>query len=144
MPQAQKGDTVAIHYTGRLDDGTVFDTSESREPLEFTLGEGQVIPGFESVVEGMELGEEKTAVIPSGEAYGPRRDELLLKVARERLPEGLDPDVGQHLEMKTSDGQVVPVVVAHADDKDLVLDANHPLAGADLIFDIALVKINGS
>jgi len=144
MPQAQKGDTVAIHYTGRLDDGTVFDTSESREPLEFTLGEGQVIPGFESVVEGMELGEEKTAVIPSDEAYGPRRDELLLKVARERLPEGLDPDVGQRLEMKTSDGQVVPVVVAHADDKDLVLDANHPLAGADLTFEIELVKINGS
>jgi len=143
MPQAQKGDTVAIHYTGRLDDGTVFDTSESREPLEFTLGEGQVIPGFESVVEGMELGEEKTAVIPSDEAYGPRRDELLLKVARERLPEGLDPDVGQRLEMKTSDGQVVPVVVAHADDKDLVLDANHPLAGADLTFEIELVKING-
>lgn len=141
MAQAKKGDTVLIHYTGRLEDGTVFDSSEGREPLEFRLGEGRVIPGFEEAVEGMKPGDEKTADVPADEAYGPRRDDLLLTVSREQLPDGLEPEVGQKLEMATRDGQKVPVVVTDTDDGSVVLDANHPLAGKDLTFDIALVKI---
>lgn len=141
MPQAKKGDTVAIHYTGRLDNGTVFDTSQGRDPLEFTLGAGQVIPGFEGAVAGMAPGDQRTTTVPAEEAYGPRRDDLLVAIPRERLPDGMDPNVGEKLEMATSEGQTVPVVVADADERAIVVDANHPLAGEDLVFEIELVKI---
>lgn len=142
MAQATEGDTVSIHYTGRLDDGTVFDTSEERDPLEFTLGDGRVIPGFEEAVSGMEPGETKTATIPADDAYGPRREDLVMKVDREQLPEDMDPDVGQRLGMRTSDGETVEVRVTATDDQAVELDANHPLAGQDLTFDIELVRVD--
>lgn len=142
MAEAKQGDTVRIHYTGTLEDGTVFDTSQNRDPLEFTLGEGKVITGFEEAVEGMEEGEKKTAEIPSDDAYGPRRDDLVLTVAREQLPADLEPDVGDQLEMRTQDGQTFPVVVAEVGDERVQLDANHPLAGKDLTFEIQLVDVD--
>lgn len=142
MAEAKQGDTVRIHYTGTLEDGTVFDTSQNRDPLEFTLGEGKVISGFEEAVEGMAEGEKKTAEIPSDDAYGPRRDDLVLTVAREQLPEDLEPDVGDQLEMRTQDGQTFPVVVAEVGDERVQLDANHPLAGKDLTFEIKLVEVD--
>ncbi len=140
MAVATDGNTVRIHYTGRLDDGTVFDSSEGRDPLEFVLGAGQVIPGFDQAVTGMEAGEEKTVTIPAGEAYGPRRDELVINLGRAEIPEGLDPKVGQRLQMSTQNGQTFQVTVAEATDSNVVLDANHPLAGKDLTFDIHLVE----
>ncbi len=142
MAQAQEGDTVHIHYTGRLDDGTVFDSSREREPLGFTLGSGQVIPGFDSAVTGMSVGESKTATIPAAEAYGDARDDLFIPVDRGQLPEGLDPSVGQPLQMQTPNGQQVHVVISQVEDDRIVVDANHPLAGEDLTFDIELVKID--
>ncbi len=141
MAEAQKGDTVHIHYTGRLDDGTVFDTSENRDPLGFVLGEGQVIPGFEAAVEGMTEGDEKTTTIESERAYGPRREELLLEVGLDKMPEEVEPEVGQPLQMRTADGQTVQVAITEVTDEHVVVDANHPLAGRDLTFDIKLVKI---
>ena len=142
MAQAKTGDTVHIHYTGRLDDGTVFDSSQDRAPLSFTLGEGRVIPGFEAAVTGMEPGESKVAEIPSAQAYGPRRSEMELSVPRSQLPEDLDPQVGQQLQMQTAEGQVFPVRVTGASAETVELDANHPLAGEDLTFDIHLVKVD--
>lgn len=142
MAQAKTGDTVHIHYTGRLADGTVFDTSQDREPLSFTLGEGRVIPGFEEAVAGMEPGESKVTEIPSTEAYGPRRPEMEMSVPRTQLPDGLDPQVGQQLQMQTAEGQAFPVRVTGTSDETIELDANHPLAGEDLTFDIQLVKVD--
>lgn len=141
MAEARQGDTVRIHYTGTLEDGTVFDTSENRDPLEFTLGEGEVIAGFESAVQGMSEGEKKTAEIPSDDAYGPRRDDLILTVAREQLPDDLEPEPGDQLEMRTQDGQAFPVRVTQVGEEQVKLDANHPLAGQDLIFEIELVEV---
>ncbi len=141
MSEATQGDRVRVHYTGRLDDGTVFDSSEGRDPLVFELGEGRVIPGFEAAVLGMSAGDRKSTTIPSDEAYGPRRDDLLLAVERDRLPDGLDPEPGQALQMQTEEGQVVPVRVVEADDTSVTIDANHPLAGQDLTFEIELVGI---
>ena len=123
------------------EDGTVFDTSENREPLEFTLGEGNVIPGFEKAVQGMEEGESKTATIPTDEAYGQRRDDLVLSVSKEQLPADLDPQVGQRLQMQAGDGQTFQVVISEVEDESVEVDANHPLAGEDLTFDIELVEI---
>lgn len=140
MAVATDGNTVRIHYTGRLDDGTVFDSSKGRDPLEFVLGAGQVIPGFDQAVTGMETGEEKTVTIPAGEAYGPRRDDLVINLGRAEIPDGLDPKVGQRLQMSTKDGQTFQVTVAESSDTNVVLDANHPLAGKDLTFDIHLVQ----
>ncbi len=141
MGQAKDGDTVSIHYTGRLDDGTVFDSSANRDPLQFTLGEGQVISGFEAAVEGMEEGEKKTTSIESGDAYGDRRDDLVISVPQEQLPEDMEPEIGQQLQMQAADGQTFQVVITEVGDEDVQVDANHPLAGQDLTFDIMLVKI---
>jgi peptidylprolyl isomerase len=142
MAQAKKGDKVKIHYTGRLQDGTVFDSSEGRVPLEFTVGSGQVVPGFEEAVEGMEPGEQKTATIDAAKAYGARREELIVAILRQHLPDGMDPGVGETLALSTEDGQVVHVRVAGSDADAIVVDANHPLAGEDLTFDIELVSID--
>ena len=142
MAQAKTGDTVRIHYTGRLADGTVFDSSRDRDPLSFTLGAGRVIPGFDAAVTGMETGQTKVAEIPSDQAYGPRRTELELSVPRSQLPDDLDPQVGQQLHMQTTEGQVVPVTVTAASDDTVELDANHPLAGKDLTFEIELVGVD--
>ena len=141
MSQAKTGDTVHIHYTGRLDDGTVFDTSENREPLSFELGVGTVIPGFEEAVTGMEPGDKKTTTIPADEAYGHRREDMVVTVAKEHLPEGVEPKVGEILQMSSGDDQTFNVVVSEIGEDPIVLDANHPLAGEDLTFDIELVKV---
>jgi peptidylprolyl isomerase len=141
MVQAKPGDTVKIHYTGRLEDGTVFDSSSDREPLEFTINQRQVIPGFEEAVLGMTPGESKTEKIPMDQAYGPHREEMVLEVSREQIPPDLNPEVGQQLEIQQANGQSVPVFVTDVTDAKITLDANHPLAGEDLTFDIQLVEI---
>lgn len=141
MANAKDGDTVHIHYTGRLDDGSVFDSSEGRDPLSFTVGAGQVIPGFDEAVRGMSPGDSKTTRIPPEEAYGERREEMTLSFPRSELPDGLDPQVGETLQMHTPEGQTIQVRVAETSDEALSLDANHPLAGEALTFDIELVKI---
>jgi peptidylprolyl isomerase len=141
MSTAKQGDTVHVHYTGRLDDGTVFDSSNGREPLEFTIGEGQVIPGFEQAVDGMAVGEKAAAQVPPEKAYGPRSDQLVLNVQRERFPDSVAPEVGQRFTMTTEDGQQVPVTVTETASESVTIDANHPLAGKELTFDLELVKI---
>lgn len=141
MANAKDGDTVHIHYTGRLDDGSVFDSSEGRDPLSFTVGSGQVIPGFDEAVRGMAPGDTRTTRIPPKEAYGDRQDELQLSFPRSDLPDGLDPQVGETLQMRTAEGQAFQVRVVETTAEALQLDANHPLAGEALTFDIELVKI---
>ena len=139
--QAESGDTVRVHYNGRLEDGTEFDSSVGREPLQFTLGEGSMIPGFEKAVIGMSLGQWETVEIPADEAYGPYREELVLVVDRGELPPDLEPEVGQQLQMQQADGRVIPVTVIEVSESSVTLDANHRLAGKDLIFEIQLVEI---
>jgi FKBP-type peptidyl-prolyl cis-trans isomerase 2 len=141
MAQAKKGDTVRVHYTGKLEDGTVFDTSRSRLPLQFTLGNGQVIAGFENAITGMNIGESKTTVIPVEQAYGPRRDDMIVTVKRDQLPPDLDAKVGQRLELTQMDDQTILVTVTDITESSMTLDANHPLAGKTLTFDIELVGI---
>lgn len=141
MAQATPGDTVRIHYTGRLDDGSVFDSSEGREPLEFTLGSGQVIPGFDQAVTGMEPGQERTITIPADEAYGELREDLLIAVPRTQFPPDIQPELGQQLQMQQPDGQAFVVTVHALGLETVTLNANHPLAGEDLTFDLKLVEI---
>lgn len=141
MAKAKDGDTVKVHYTGRLADGTVFDSSAEGEPLEFTIGENHVIAGFEDAVVGMDTGETKTVEIPPDEAYGPHHDELIFEVGREALPEGLEPEVGQFLQLRRPDGQIVAFTVTEVSDATVKLDANHPLAGQPLTFDVRLVEV---
>lgn len=139
--EVQQGDTVKVHYTGKLKDGTVFDSSSGREPLEFTVGDGQVITGFEEAVVGMEPGQRRSTTVEPEKGYGPRLEERIVAVARERLPEDLEPEVGQRLQVQQPDGSAVPVVIARVSDTEVTLDANHPLAGKDLTFDIELVEV---
>lgn len=141
MAQAKAGDTVKVHYTGKLDDGTVFDSSADREPLEFTIGAGGIIPGFEQAVVGMSLGESKTEVIPTDQAYGPHSEEMVVVVDRQQMPPEIEPEVGQQLQLQQQNGQVLPVVITDVSGAAVTLDANHPLAGEDLTFDIKLVEI---
>jgi len=138
---AKDGDTVKVHYTGTLDDGTVFDTSVEREPLEFTLGEGKVIPGFEKAVKGMKVGQSKTATIPVEKAYGPYRDDLVIAIERTQLPENLNPEVGQRLQMQQANGRLSVVIVTDVSEKTITVDANHPMAGKDLTFELKLVEV---
>jgi peptidylprolyl isomerase len=140
MAQAKSGDTVRVHYTGTLQDGEVFDSSEGHDPLEFTLGEGQVIAGFDDAVEGMDEGERKIVTIPSGDAYGEHREELLLRVPRSQFPHDVEPEVGQELQMAQGDDMFV-VTVREVGEDAVTLDANHPLAGKDLTFALTLVEI---
>jgi peptidylprolyl isomerase len=140
MQAANTGDTVRVHYTGKLEDGSVFDTSAGRDPLEFRLGGGEVIPGFEEAITGMAPGDERRVTIPAAEAYGPRREELILVVSRSELPAELEPEVGQQLQM-SQDGQDFVVTISDVTAQDVVLDANHPLAGEDLTFELQLVDI---
>jgi peptidylprolyl isomerase len=139
---AKKGDFVAVHYKGRLRDGSIFDSSEGREPLAFELGGGQMIPGFDAAVHGMNIGDSKEAVIPADEAYGSRSEELLVSFPIAEIPADLNPHVGLQLTLQQPDGTPLPVVVAAITEEVIVLDANHPLAGQELIFDIELVSIN--
>ena len=135
------GDTVTVHYTGRLIDGTVFETSVGSEPLELTLGQGQVIPGFEQAVIGMQVGESKTVTIPVDQAYGPRRDDMILEISRDELPDDLEPVVGMQLRMNQGDGGIIIVTITEVSETMIKIDANHPLTGQDLVFDIELVEI---
>ncbi|MEJ2288759.1 MAG: peptidylprolyl isomerase [Deinococcales bacterium] len=143
MATAKRGDTVRVHYTGRLDDGTVFDSSREREPLEFTVGEGQVITGFERAVEGMEVGEARETRIEADDAYGEHREDLVLDLPKEQVPEDMQIEPGMRLELRQPDGQAVPVTVAEVGDESVTLDANHPLAGQPLTFELELVEIAG-
>lgn len=141
MSVASKGNSVKVHYTGRLEDGTVFDSSANREPLQFTLGDGNMIKGFDAAVHGMAIGEEKSVTIPSAEAYGEKRDDMMLDIPIDQVPPHIQPEVGMELSLQNQAGQPVPVKVTHVDAEKITLDANHPLAGQDLIFDITLVEI---
>ena len=143
MPKVQEGDTVKVHYTGKLtEDGTVFDSSREREPLEFTLGDGKLIPGFEEAVIGMEEGDDTTVELDSEDAYGERREDLELEVSKSDLPDNVDPQVGMQLQMQQQeDGQAIPVQITAVEDDFVQLDANHPLAGKDLTFDIELIEL---
>ncbi len=136
---AGTGDIVKVHYTGTLNSGTVFDTSIEREPLEFTIGQGQVISGFEQAVIGMKVGESKTVNIPADKAYGLHRDDLVITVELSQLPDNIE--VGQQLQTTQADGSVFVVTVIDVSETLATLDANHPLAGEDLIFEIELVDI---
>lgn len=141
MTTAKSGDTVRIHYTGTLHDGTEFDSSSGRDPLEFALGGGQVIPGFDSAVDGMSVGENKTVTIPPEDAYGERHDQLVQEVPKNALPDEIDPEVGMHLQSRSPEGQVLNLVVTDVADEAITVDGNHPLAGQALTFDIELVEI---
>ncbi len=141
MAQAKKGDTVKVHYTGTLEDGTVFDSSADRKPLEFTIGAGQVIPGFDVAVLDMAIGEVKVSVIPAEEAYGTHSTELVTDVDRERFPADMELELGQQLQVGLADDQQAIVMVVDISDTVVTLDANHPLAGQDLTFEIELVEI---
>ena len=141
MTEAKFGDTVRVHYTGKLEDGTVFDSSLDRDPVEFTLGAGQVIPGFEQAVVGMSPGESKTVEVPADQAYGPYREELVQEIDRELVPEDLKLEVGQQLALRLSPGRSIRVTVTKLTESKVTLDANHPLAGKDLTFDLQLVEI---
>jgi peptidylprolyl isomerase len=141
MPQAKLGDTVSVHYTGRLDDGTVFDSSEGGQPLEFALGGGDVIPGFEKALLGMSPGDSKTMTILSDDAYGPYFEERVVVIDRQQIPPELPVDIGAQLQIQQEGGMVIPVVITDMTETEVTLDANHPLAGEDLTFDIHLVAI---
>ena len=141
MAKIKAGDTVKVHYTGKLDDGTVFDSSHDRDPLEFTIGDGRIIPGFEEALTGMDLNESKTVKIPPDKAYGPYHNELCMEVEKSQFPPHINPQVGQQLQIPRSDGQTVLFLVTQITDKTITLDANNPLAGKDLIFDLQVVGI---
>ena len=141
MAQAKNGDTVKVHYTGKLDDGTVFDSSVDREPLEFTIGEGQLIADFEQAVIDMNPGESKTIKIAYDNAYGPHREEMLMVVDHSQFPEGLEPKIDQKLQVRDPNGGDSVVTVVDVTEANVTLDANHPLAGKDLTFEIHLTEI---
>jgi len=141
MAQAKSGDTVKVHYSGFLEDGSIFDSSLQGDPFEFTLGESMVLPGFEEAIVGMGSGETKTFNIPSDEAYGPHREELVAVIERTQVPADIDPQVGMNLQLKSPDGNTTSVVITEVSEESIILDANHPLAGKDLIFEIKLVEI---
>ena len=141
MAQAKSGDTVKVNYTGKLTDGSEFDSSKDREPLQFTIGEGQLILGFEEAIVGMNIGDSKTVNVPVEKAYGPHREEWVMDIDRNEFPKDLEPEVGQRLQLRQDDGEIVVVQVSAVTEETVTLDANHPLAGEDLIFEIELLEI---
>ena len=141
MTQVKNGDTVHLHYKGTLNDGTVFDSSEGREPLSFVVGAGHIIPGLDSALPGMSIGDKKTVTVPSDQAYGPVNPAMRQAIPRAEIPGNIPTEVGTQLQMQTQTGEVIPVVIVDADDATITLDANHPLAGKDLTFAIELVSI---
>ena len=140
MPQAKTGDTVRVHYTGMLDNGEVFDSSKDREPLQVTLGVGEVIPGFEQAIIGMSEGETVTVIIPSTDAYGAHEPDMVAVVSAGDFPENLDVQVGQMYEIPQQDDRIIRVTVTDITGDNVTLDANHPLAGKDLTFEITLLE----
>ena len=143
MQKVKSGDKVKVHYHGRLNNGETFDKSEGREPLEFEVGSGMVIKGFDDGVTGMSVGEKKTITIPFNEAYGPKNPEMIIDMPRNRFPKDMELEVGMALAMSDGQGQQFEVVVTQLKEDSVVLDANHPLAGKDLIFDLEIVEIVG-
>ena len=141
MTQVKTGDTVKIHYTGTLTDGTTFDSSAGRDPLQFEVGSGQIIPGLDKAIPGMAVGDTKKVEIPCAEAYGEANPQARQAVPRDQIPAEIPLDLGTQLQMQTPTGQVVPVTVVAVTEAEVTLDANHPLAGKDLVFDIELVEI---
>lgn len=141
MSKIKEGDTVKVHYTGTLNNGEIFDSSVKKEPLEFTLGQGQLIPGFEKAVIDLEVGESTTVKIPSEEAYGEQREDLIISVPRDQLPADITPELGMQLQVNQQNGQPVPVRIVDISDEKLTLDANHPLAGEELTFEIKLIEV---
>ena len=141
MSEAKSGDTVRIHYTGTLDDGTQFDSSAGRDPLEFELGSGQVIPGFDKGVEGMAVGDKKSVTIDPDDAYGQHHEQLIQVVPKDQLPDDMTPEVGMQLQTQNETGQIMRLSVTAVDDESITVDGNHPLAGKTLNFDIELVEI---
>ncbi|MBI2412254.1 MAG: peptidylprolyl isomerase [Deltaproteobacteria bacterium] len=142
MAQAKKGDHVKVHYKGTLEDGSEFDASFNREPIEFTLGEGMLLPRFEQAVEGMDEGETRNIKIPAEEAYGPYFQDLVIEFEKEQFPPDLDPKIGEHLELQQEDGSSTVVKIVSISGDKVSLDANHPLAGKDLLFEIRLLAVN--
>ena len=142
MAEAKNGDTVRVHYTGKMDDGTIFDSSADREPLQFKIGEGQLIPDFEQAVIGMNPGESKTVNIPADRAYGPHQKEMVMEIDRKEFPVDLEPQVDQRLQVRQENGNIFAVTVTNVTESKVTLDANHPLAGKDLTFDIQLTEIS--
>jgi len=142
MSQASAGNKIAIHYTGTLADGSVFDSSEGRDPLSFTMGEGQIIPGLETALDGMAEGEEKTVTVPADDAYGQKNPQAMQRVPRSSVPDGVPLDLGTQLQLQTPEGQAMPVTVAEVTESEVVLDANHPLAGKDLTFAVKVVSVD--
>jgi len=143
MQQVKQGDTVKVHYHGRLADGTTFDSSEGREPLEFKVGSGMVIKGFDDGVMGMSIGDKRTVNIQAEDAYGDKNPEMLVEFPKEQFPDDMMPEIGMRLNMTNGNGQVIPVTIVEVKENSVILDANHPLAGEALIFDIELVSIVG-
>ena len=141
MEQAKKGDKVKIHYHGKLNDGSTFDSSAGREPLAFEIGSGMVIPGFDDGVTGMTVGEKKTINIPAAQAYGEVSEEMIMEFPLNQFPADMVPEIGMQLTMSNNQGQNFPVVIVELKDESVLLDANHPLAGKELIFDLELVEI---
>lgn len=141
MAHPRSGDTVKVHYTARLDDGRVLDSSKERDPLELTIGEGKPFPGFDEALTQMEPGEERTVTIPADRGYGPHRPELMVAVDRTEFPNDIQPQVGQQLQVRHEQGQVSVVTVAEVSDEQVTLDANHPLAGRDLTLELQLVEV---
>jgi FKBP-type peptidyl-prolyl cis-trans isomerase 2 len=141
MQQAQTGDKVKVHYHGKLRTGETFDSSEGREPLEFELGSGQVIKGFDDGIQGMQVGDKKTIEIPVDEAYGQKQQEMIIEFPKEQFPPEMNPEEGLQLMMSNGSGQQFPVTIMEVKEETVILDANHPLAGQELIFDLELVEI---
>lgn len=141
MKKVANGDTVKVHYTGTLEDGSVFDSSRDQDPLTFKLGEGKIIPGFEEAVMGLQVGESKKITIPCKEAYGEYRDDMVMAVPKDQFPEDIKPELGQQLQIDTGQGQPILVSVIKMTESEVTLDGNHPMAGKDLTFDIELLEI---
>jgi FKBP-type peptidyl-prolyl cis-trans isomerase 2 len=141
MPKAQQGDTVKVHYKGTLNDGTVFDDSSGREPLEFTIGEGEIITGLEAAVTGMDVGENKSVSLEPEQAYGQSNEDLFVEVDKEELSAQIEPELGMVLEVSLNNGNKAQVTISEINDQNVVLDANHPLAGQTLNFDLILQEI---
>jgi peptidylprolyl isomerase len=139
MGEVRRGDNVKVHYTGKLTDGTVFDSSEGKDPLEFAVGAGQVIQGFEEGVVGMKVGESKNIEIPAAKAYGERNEEMIMEVPMTHVPPEIKPEIGMRLEVGGQNGEIIRVVIVDITEKSVILDANAPLAGKDLIFEIELI-----
>jgi len=141
MQEAKSGNQVKVHYHGRLQDGTTFDSSEGRSPLEFEVGAGQVIKGFDDGVLGMKQGDKKTIHIRVEEAYGEKSEDMIIEFPKDQFPPDMKPEVGMQLNLRGQDGRNFPVVISEIKDDAVVLDGNHPLAGKDLIFDIEMVEV---